>query len=281
MSIEQIETGSFLEFTNRAEIPQQLRIVSWNIARGLRLDAVAEFLGSANADLILLQEVDTNSRRTGYLNIAKELSQKLRMNYAFGIEFQELAQGSHTSAAYHGQATLSRWKLSDPRILRFSDQSTFWHPHWWTPPRLALLERRLGGRMALVTEVCVGERRLVAYNLHLESRNGDDLRFRQLGQLLDDALSCDLGLPLVVGGDFNFDVTQAPQRFPLCRAGLINPFVGGPPTTITSAVGRPRSIDWILTRGALRTLAATVHDGIHGSDHYPLSLTVRFEEATS
>ena len=278
MSIEQIETGSFIELTNRTEPPQQLRIVSWNIARGTCLDAVVEFLSSVNADLILLQEVDTNSRRTGYRNVAKELSQKLRMNYAFGIEFQELAQGSANSPAYHGQATLSRWQLSSPRIMRFNDQSKFWHPYWWIP-RLALLERRLGGRMALVTEVCVGNRSLVAYNVHLESRNGDDLRSRQLSELLDDALSYDRGLPLVIGGDFNFDVHQAPQRLLLWHTGLTNPFVGHLPTTITRAVGRQRSIDCILTRGELRRVSAEVHQGVYGSDHYPLSLTVCFEEA--
>ena len=41
------------------------------------------------------------------LNIAREISQKLEMNYVFGREFQELTQGPRTSPAYHGQATLS------------------------------------------------------------------------------------------------------------------------------------------------------------------------------
>src|SRR5215472_2980018 len=39
-------------------------------------------------------------------------------SYVFGREFVELTQGSNPSPAYHGQATLSRWKISNSRILR-------------------------------------------------------------------------------------------------------------------------------------------------------------------
>ena len=95
--------------------------MSWNIARGRRLDEIAEFLAGANADLILLQEVDKHARRTAYRNIAEFLAQKLRLFYAFGIEFHELAQGSRDAPAHHGQATLSRWPLCDSRVLRFSE----------------------------------------------------------------------------------------------------------------------------------------------------------------
>ena len=84
-----------------------LRVVNWNIERGLRLPEVIDFLDSQKADLLILQEVDLNARRTHFLNVAEEIAQKLRMNYVFGREFQELTQGRRTSPAYHGQATLS------------------------------------------------------------------------------------------------------------------------------------------------------------------------------
>src|SRR5579864_7268747 len=163
--------------------PNAIRIVNWNIDRGMRLQEVTDFLASQKADLLILQEVDLNARRTGYLNVAEQIARKLRMNYVFGREFEELTQGRRKSPAYHGQATLSRWHLRNPRLIRFRCQSDFWRPRWFLP-RTPLFQERLGGRIALVTEVQVRAQRLAAYNLHLESRGPDDLRVAQLQEAL-------------------------------------------------------------------------------------------------
>src|SRR6266567_3201762 len=132
--------------------PDAIRIVNWNIERGLRLREIIDFLASQKADLFILQEVDLNARRTHFLNIAEEIAQKLQMNYVFGREFQELAQGRPTAPAYHGQATLSRWNLRNPRVIHFRRQSNFWRPRWYLP-RTSVFQERLGGRIALVTEL--------------------------------------------------------------------------------------------------------------------------------
>ena len=65
--------------------------------------------------------------------LLSEIARKLRLNYVFGREFVELTQGSKTNPAYHGQATLSRWKISNPRVIHFQQQSNFWKPHWYLP----------------------------------------------------------------------------------------------------------------------------------------------------
>src|SRR5260370_3270881 len=155
--------------------PDAMRIVNWNIERGLRLREVTAFLGPEKADILIFQEVDLNARRTHFLNIAEQIAQKLQMNYVFGREFQELTQGRPTSPAYHGQATLSRWCLRNPRVIRFRRQSDFWRPRWYLP-QMSLFQERLGGRIALVTEVQVPRRRLTVSNLHLGTRGDADLR---------------------------------------------------------------------------------------------------------
>jgi len=129
-----------------------IRVVDWNIDRGSQLRSIIDFLGDANADILILQEVDINARRTHRLNIAEEIARKLRLNYVFGREFVELTQGSNASPAYHGQATLSRWKISNSRIIRFREQSSFWKPRWYKP-NLDPFQERLGGRIALVSEI--------------------------------------------------------------------------------------------------------------------------------
>jgi endonuclease/exonuclease/phosphatase family metal-dependent hydrolase len=103
-----ILTGSFATSGWQFWPPESIRGVNWNIDRGLRLGEIEDFLVSQRADIVTLQEVDLNAKRTQCRNIAEELARRLRMNYVFGREFQELTQGSRTSPAYHGQATLSR-----------------------------------------------------------------------------------------------------------------------------------------------------------------------------
>jgi len=126
-------TGNFAPCRWQFWPPQTIRVVNWNIDRGLRLPEITDFLASQQADLLTLQEADVNAKRTHYLNVAEELARDLGMNYVFGREFEELTQGSRTSPPYHGQTTLSRWRLKNPRVIRFRSQSRFWRPRWFLP----------------------------------------------------------------------------------------------------------------------------------------------------
>ena len=76
------------------EWPETIRLVSWNVNRGLHLTEIIEFLAASSADLILLQETDVNARRTRHLNVPREIAEALKMNYVFGREFEELGQGN-------------------------------------------------------------------------------------------------------------------------------------------------------------------------------------------
>jgi endonuclease/exonuclease/phosphatase family metal-dependent hydrolase len=99
---------------------KSLRVVQWNIERGLEYDAVraaftspqgfAKFIESTGsprgskersailqqvalmkeADVIVLNEVDWGMKRSDYRNIAADLATALGMNYAYGVEFVEV-----------------------------------------------------------------------------------------------------------------------------------------------------------------------------------------------
>jgi len=268
--------GEFAPGRLEAPPPRAIRVVDWNIDRGLHLDGIIDFLCSSGADLLLLQEADLNARRTHRLNIAEEIARALGMNYVFAREFQELLEGSRGSPAYHGQATLSRWRLQHPRWIRFRSQSHFWQPHWFVP-RVHPFQVRLGGRVALVVEAVAAGRRLVSYNLHLESRGPDHLRIAQLDEVLSDASEYGAGTPLLVAGDLNLDASRPPASGLIARNGLRS--VAGPP-------GRPtmprhlfvpgRAIDWAFARGPIQAERAKVHSLARVSDHYPLSFTLTF-----
>jgi endonuclease/exonuclease/phosphatase family metal-dependent hydrolase len=254
-----------------------MRVVNWNIERGLRLPEIIDFLGSQNADLLILQEVDFNARRTRRLNIAEEIARRLGMNYVFGREFEELTQGSRTSPAYHGQATLSRWRLANPRVIRFHRQSGFWRPRWFLP-RTEPFQERLGGRIALVTEIEGAGRDLTVYNLHLESRGNHDIRLAQMEEVLEDAARHPFQSPTLIAGDLNFDASCA------FRTGAIQDFgfrsaLGLPSPHTTPARGlfqRQHTIDWAFVSGPVDSTLGHVHTDIHASDHYPISFTIRF-----
>jgi len=270
-----IVTGNFAPPRWIVSAPKSLRIVDWNIDRGQQLQGVTDFLAGVNADILMLQEVDLNARRTHRLNIAETIARKLEMNYVFGREFQELVQGSKDSPAYHGQATLSKWPISKPRLIRFSRQSHFWQPHWFLP-NIEPFQERLGGRIALVAQINVAGRKFMTYNLHLESRGSDALRISQLGEVLSDATCHDAECPVIVAGDLNMDASKAAVALQLARAGFQDA-VASPRIPTTPAQGLfegGRRIDWAFIRGPLRTSSGQVHGNVKASDHYPISFNL-------
>ncbi len=249
-----------------------IRIVDWNIDRGLQLRSIVDFLGDSNADVFVLQEVDVNARRTHRLNIAQEIARKLRLNYVFGREFVELTQGSKTSPAYHGQATLSRWKISNSRIIHFKRQSDFWEPRWYKP-KLQTFQERLGGRIALAAEISIQGVSIISYNLHLESRSNDELRIAQLNEVLLDSGVYDSAQLVVVAGDLNLNASKSAIADVLARAGFrdVVPTSRVPTTPARHVLEAGRHIDWAFVRGPVEADAGKVHRSVRGSDHYPIS----------
>jgi endonuclease/exonuclease/phosphatase family metal-dependent hydrolase len=103
-----------------AKLGRFLRVVEWNIERGLEYEAIrsaftdpqgfAKLLDSIEypraaakrkrvlqqvalmkqADVIVLNEVDWGLKRTDYRNVAADLAAALRMNYGYGVEFVEV-----------------------------------------------------------------------------------------------------------------------------------------------------------------------------------------------
>ena len=275
-AMQEIEIGNFARARWVLGPPDSIRVVGWNIDRGLKLHGVIEFLASVKADIIVLQEVDLNARRTRHINVTREIAQNLEMNYVFGREFQELTQGSNALPAYHGQATLSRWPLSNSRIIRFQKQSNFWRPHWFLPD-VPPFQERLGGRLALVSEVNIAGKTIVTYNLHLESKGDDQLRRVQLDEVLNDAGRYNWSTSILLTGDFNLDISGTPAATAISRAEFHDAFANQhAPTTPGSFLEHGRIIDGIFTRGPIRAGQPQVHRSVSASDHYPLSVNLAF-----
>ena len=253
-----------------------LRVVDWNIDRGLKLPAIIDFLADTNADVFILQEVDINAHRTHRLNIAREIARKLRLNYVFGREFVELTQGTKTSPAYHGQATLSRWKISNPRVIRFQRQSDFWKPRWFKP-NLQTFQERLGGRVALAAEINIAGASTLCYNLHLESRSNNELRLAQLNEVLEDSAKFDSAWLVILAGDLNLNASMPGIAGALAEAGFrdVVPTARLATTPARHLLEAGRHIDWAFVRGPGEAVAGKVHRSVTASDHYPISFELR------
>lgn len=272
MSVNEILAENFAPSQWLSWPRSSLRVVDWNIDRGLKLPAIIDFLADTQADVFILQEVDINAHRTHRLNIAREIARKLRLNYVFGREFVELTQGTKTSPAYHGQATLSRWKISHPRVLRFQRQSDFWKPRWFKP-KLQTLQERLGGRIALAAEINIAEASTLCYNLHLESRSNDELRLAQLNEVLEDSAKYDSACLVILAGDLNLNASKPGIAEALSRAGFRDavPTARVATTPARHLLETGRHIDWAFVRGPREVDAGKVHRSVTASDHYPIS----------
>lgn len=269
--IDRILSGDYAPPIIQVWPRDDLRILDWNIDRGLHLQSIIRFLKAARADVIFLQEVDLNCRRTHHLDVAQEIARDLQLNYVFGCEFQELTQGSADSPAYQGQATFSRWPLTEPFIIRFSHQSDFWQPHWYMP-RYAPFQERLGGRIALCVGVKLPRQTVMTFNLHLESKGSDSLRLFQLNEVIQKSEKLSARSSVLIAGDMNLNATKGPAAAALASAGFRDA-VGesGQPTRPAHIFGPARSIDGIFISRKLRSRDGKIHASVPGSDHYPVS----------
>ncbi len=246
-----------------AAIPPRIRLVSWNICYGFKLERVLRAMREdLRADIYLLQEVDRNCARSGRRHVAAELARELCLHHVFGIEFQELAQQEGDRPAFHGQAILSRFQIREARLLRFPLQ-----PADWTSDAI---QPRFGGRMALAAEVLIGGLSLMVYDLHLENRCSEEERLAQLGTVLGDADSLPTGVPVVIAGDLNtveHTHKRASRLVEVARqAGFENTFCRWKGDRKT---GRQVALDWILARG-LEGVSELSLPGRHASDHKPV-----------
>jgi endonuclease/exonuclease/phosphatase family metal-dependent hydrolase len=247
-------------------------ILDWNIDRGKDLGDIEGQMRQLEPALCIFQEVDLGARRSGGIDVAKKLAEEFQMNYVFAPEFEELSQGTPECPAYHGQALLTKLPIRSSRMLRFVHQSGFWKPRRLLKSSMPLWQRREGGRIALIAELDNGGKPLVVYNLHLESRGNDHLRLLQLEEVLDDAQRYPPETSVIIAGDLNSKTAHSALMPRLRQAGYRSAF-GDRRIRTHLIIG---ATDWVFMRGPIQSQSADVLRGIDGSDHFPITVNVRF-----
>lgn len=195
-----------------------VRVASWNIERGARLEGVKAVLAEnpdlSQADIILLNEVDMGMARTGNRDIALELARRLDMHMVFGNGYLALGHGGRPDPrednvnlrGLHGNAILSRLPLARAEVFSVPVVSD----------RFGCPDRRLGHKKALWVEVTTPLGPLTVAAVHLDSNTSPAGRGWQMRGVLRHLLGRRPNGPLLLGGDLNTSTLDFRSMQALC-----------------------------------------------------------------
>lgn len=178
------------------EVPASLGALVFNMERGVHLEELGDFLLSCPRirpfDVILANELDDGCVRSGGRDTARDLAQRLGMNYVYGLEFIELVNQADPKG-FHGNAVFSRWPIRRAAVVRLPEQYNWYFDR----------QRRIGGRCAVLAEIQVAGHPVGIGSIHLENRTHGPGRRAQLETVLQAAEKMFPGLPVILGGDLN------------------------------------------------------------------------------
>jgi endonuclease/exonuclease/phosphatase family metal-dependent hydrolase len=251
-------TGEPARIAESPAAGHDLTVVTWNIERGAAYDAILAVLRSLDPDVVLLQEVDQDCRRTGYRHVARDLAAALEMNWVAAAEFQEIGEARNGAPALTGQAILSKFPIHGAMGLPFKAQDRW---RWSVNP----VQPRRGGRLALKAKTGG----ILFYNTHIESGGNERLQQRQMAEIVADQSRTTDGTPVIIAGDFNN--SPAPRSLTLrslAHASFIDA-LGDSSGRGPTSNGQRQPIDWIFVK---HMAAATgyVVNAREASDHSPV-----------
>jgi len=225
-----------------------LRVLTYNIHHGEGLDQkidlprLAKIIRSVSPDLVSLQEVDRNTRRSGGIDQAAELARLTGMKMIFGSSMDY--QGGE-----YGNAVLSKWKVRKKRLLPLPGE-----------PRSALA----------VTVTLPGESGVADDILFIATHLDTSAEARLASvPLIEKAFPTNQNQPAVLAGDLNA-TPESPAMKALLKNWQSSHAPANPPTA--PAAHPTLLIDYVLVRPAARwkVLETQVLDAPVASDHRPV-----------
>ena len=229
-------------------------------AKGIdNLARIAALVDSLRADIVLLQEVDRNTERSGRVDQPAVLAKLTGHRVAFGKSLDY--QGGD-----YGIAIMSRWPISSDTTYHLPVE----------PP-----QERSGGsyepRAALRVIIATPNGPLAVVNTHLDPSGDDKWRRQEIRTVLGivDTLR-QRGIATVAGGDLNSTPESTTQET-VRAAGLRDAWtICGQGAGLTyPADSSVKRIDYLYLTGT-----ATCRDAVvittEASDHRPMFLTVRW-----
>ncbi|MBC8214832.1 MAG: endonuclease/exonuclease/phosphatase family protein [Candidatus Marinimicrobia bacterium] len=161
------------------------------------IEALADYIEEVNPDIVLLQEVDVNSKRSAYIDQLQYLLDNTDLNYgAYASQWKaDFIPSSGLGKMESGNAILSKWALTDaerialPLISEDDALTQYFY----------LKRNILKAKIDLL-----GYDNLWALNIHASAYSNDGTKKLQLDQFKDELDFLDSSDELfIAGGDFN------------------------------------------------------------------------------
>lgn len=172
---------------SEAHEPVTIRVMTYNVHHcnppskpdSIDVDAIVNTIRAQDPDLLALQEIDVNTKRSGPLNQAEEIAKKLNMNFFFGkaIDYQ---------GGEYGVAILSKYPLSETVVNRLPTKA----------------ETNGEPRVLATAKVTLPDGNHIRFgSTHLDAQKGAVNRQMQIEEIGTIASSEEL--PFIIAGDFN------------------------------------------------------------------------------
>lgn len=232
--------------TTAGQVQRPLTVMVYNIhagkdARGgSNLEQVAALIAQSEADVVLLQEIDRRTTRSGGVDHFEELRRLTGFHGAFGksLDFQ---------GGEYGIATFSRYPITTQSIVQLDVEPA---------------QTRSGGskepRIALIVTTATPDGGLAVVNTHMDASREDSFRLQEIRRVAL-ALSGISGTSILFGGDLN--ATPESEVHAVVRgAGFVDSWVGcgaGEGLTFPST-GAIKRIDYLYLDSNWKCVAARV-----------------------
>ncbi|MDF1562914.1 MAG: endonuclease/exonuclease/phosphatase family protein [Deltaproteobacteria bacterium] len=197
-------------------VPGHLRVMTWNVKYGggrldfffdgwgdrtemsldevrANLEANYQLIEEVKPDILMVQEIEVNSRRSAYVDMVQDLLDNTSMNYGayYPVWDTRYAPDEAFGRVEMGNAIFSRFPITEAQRHRSADRTdqAFYEDYF-------LLHRGIGRAV-----LDVGGRELAAWVVHAEAYDDDGTKKKHVDQALE--LFTAETLPAVIGGDFN------------------------------------------------------------------------------
>ncbi len=189
---------------NAPESAEKVTAAAWNIERGRVFEGIIDALSNhsdlRNRDLYLLTELDYGMARSGNRFVAREIAEKLKLNYAFAPVYIALQKGSGIESEFegenrnsiHGLGLFSRYPIKNVHAVDLPNGKD----------KMIGKEKRLGYLRALIADVEHPAGEFRAVTVHLDVHCSRAHRREQI-RIIVEHLETLSPLPTILGGDFN------------------------------------------------------------------------------
>lgn len=237
----------------------QIKILSWNIWCGIHLEEVTEFLKTADADIIALQEVTEDERG----NISEIIAKKLGYEYAHAVgmniplKFLPGQKSDDERIIKFGNAILSKYKITNSKVIELTKEDK---------------------RLIIKADIEVGDKTLHIFSIHLKHTHQKPSKLQDLQA--ENLIKLASKEKTIIMGDFNalsesnvikkmsqtlhdVEIDSTTPTWSVYKEGCTVCLVGNV----------KHKLDYIFTSKDIRTNSFKVHES-KGSDHLPISAII-------